>query len=91
MLAKLGDVEDFVDIFESPSEIQSVSCLPNSLHHPERSNKSSSKFLSTSQVKRLQREQHFLSHLMFLKSVVLIKVALLVLLGSLEMILGIQD
>ena len=89
MLAKLGDVEDIMDIFESPPEIQSVSCLPNSLHHPERSNKPCPKLPSTSQVKCLRREQHFFSHLLFLYSVVLVKVVLLVLLGSLDMILGI--
>ena len=91
MLAKLGDVEDIIDIFESPPEIQPVSFLPNSLHHPERSNKSSPKLPSTCQEKCLQREQHFFSHLMLLQSVVLVEVALLILLGSLEMILGILD
>ena len=91
MLAKLGDVEDIVNIFESPPEIQSVGCLPNTLQHPERSYKPSPKLPSTCQVKCLRREQHFFSHLMFLQSVVLVEVALLVLLGSLEMILGLLD
>ena len=91
MLAKLGDVEDIVNIFESPPEIQSVGCLPNTLQHPERTYKPSSKLPSTCQVKCLRREQHLFSHLMFLQSVVLVKVALLVLLGSLEMILGLLD
>ena len=91
MLSKLGDIEDIVNIFESPPEIQSVGSLSNSLQHPERSNKPSSKLPSPSQVKGLRREQHFFSHLMLLKLVVLVKVALIVLLGSLEMILGILD
>ena len=91
MLAKLGDVEDIMDIFESPPEIQSVGCLPNTLQHPERSNKPSPKLPSTCQVKHLRREQHFFSHLMFLQIVVLVEVALLVLLGLLEIIFGILD
>ena len=91
MLAKLGNVEDIVDIFESPPEIQSAGCLPNTLQNPERSNKPSPKFPSSSQVKCLQREQHFFSHLMLLQLVVLVKVALLILLGSLEMILSLLD
>ena len=91
VLAMIGDVEDIVNIFESPPEIQSVSSLPNTLQPPERSKKTRPKLLSPSQVKCLQREQHFFSHLMLLKLVVLVKVALLVLLGSLEMILGILD
>ena len=84
-------MEDTVNIFESPPEIQPVRSLPNILQHPERSNKPSPKLLSPSHVKCLQREQHFISHLMLLKSVVLVKVAFLVLLGSLEMILGLLD
>ena len=91
MFAKLGDVEDIVNIFESPPEIQSVGCLPNTLQHPERTYKSSLKLPSTCQVKCLRREQHFFYHLMFLQSVVLVEVALLVLLGSLEMIIGLLD
>ena len=91
VLAKLGNVEDIMNIFESPPEIQPVGSLPNTLQHPERSNKPSPKLPSPSQVKCLRREQHFFSHLMLLKSVVLVEVALLVLLGSLEMILGILD
>ena len=88
---KLGDVEDIVNIFESPPEIQPVGSLPSTLQQPERSNKPRPKIPSPSQVKGLRREQHFFSHLMLLKSVVLVKVALLVLLGSLEMILGLLD
>ena len=91
MLPKLGYVEDIMDIFESPLEIQSVGCLPYTFHHPERSNKPSHKLYSTSQVKCLRRKQHLFSHLMFLQLVVLVVVALLVLLGFLEMILGILD
>ena len=91
MLAKLGNVEDIVNIFESPPEIQHVSSLPNTLQHPEKTYKPSPKLPSPSQVKFLRREQHFFSHLMLLKSVVLVEVALLVLLGSLEMILGFLD
>ena len=89
MFAKLGDVEDIVNIFESLPDIQSVSSLPNTLQHPERSNKPRPKLPSPSQVRCLRREQHFFSHLMLLKSVMLVEVALLVLLGSLEIILGI--
>ena len=51
VLSKLGDVKDILNIFESPPEIQSVDSLPNSLQHPERSNKPSSKLPSPSQVK----------------------------------------
>ena len=91
VLAKLGDVETTVNIFENPPEIQSVGSLPNSLWHPERSNKPRTKLPSPRQMKCLRREQHFFYHLMLLKSVVLVEVALLVLLGSLEMILGILD
>ena len=91
MFAQLGDVEDIMDIFESPPKIKSISCLPESLHYPERFNKSSPKLLSTCQVKCLRREQHLFSHLMFPQTVVLVKVALLVLLGSLEMIFGLLD
>ena len=91
MLAKLGDMEDIMDIFESPPENHSVGCLPNTLQHPERSNKPSPKLPSSSQVKCFRREQHFFSYLMPLQSVVLVKVALLILLGSLEMIFGILD
>ena len=79
MLAKLGDVEDIMGIFESTPEIQFVGCLRNMLQHPERSNKPGPKLLSSSQVKCLGREQYFFSHLMLLQSVVLIKVELLVL------------
>ena len=46
-LLMLGDMEDIMDIFESPPEIQSASCLPDSLYHPERSNKPSPKLPST--------------------------------------------
>ena len=91
MLAKLGDVEDIVNIFESPPEIQPVGSLPHTLQHPERSNKPSPKLPSASQVKCLRREQHFFSHLMLLQSVVLVQIVLLILLGSLEMILGLLD
>ena len=91
MLSKLGDVENIVNIFESPPEIQSVSSLPNMLQSLERSNKPRPKLPSPSQVKCLRRGQHFFSHLMLLKSVVLVKVALLILLGSLERILGLLD
>ena len=91
MLAKLGDVEDIVNIFKSPPEIQSTNSLPYTLQHPKRSNKPRPKLLSPSQVECLRREQHFFSHQMLLKSVVLVKVALLVLLGFLEMILGILN
>ena len=78
-----------MNILESPPKIQPVGSLPNTLQHPARTYKPRPKLLSPSQVKCLRREQHFFSHLMLLKSVVLVKVALLVLLGSLEMILGI--
>ena len=91
VLAKLGNVEDIVNIFESPPEIQPVSSLPNTFQHPKRTYKPSPKLPSPSQVKCLRREQHFFSHLMLLKLVVLVEVALLVLLGSLEMILGLLD
>ena len=91
MFSKLRYLEGIVDIFESPPEIQSVGCHPYTLHHPKRSYKPSSKLPSTRQVKCLRREQHFFSHQIFLQLVVLIKVALLVLLGSLKMILGILD
>ena len=91
MLAKLRNVEDIVNIFESPPEIQPVSCLPNMLQHPEISNKPSPKLLNSSQVKCFQKEQHFFSHLILLQMVVLLKVVLLILLGSLEMILGLLD
>ena len=91
MFAKLRNMEDIVDIFESTPEIQPVGYLPNSLQNPERSNKLSPKFPITCQVKCLHREQHVFSHLMLLQSVVLVKVALLILLGSLEMILGILE
>ena len=84
-------MEDTVNIFESPPEIQSVGSLPNSLQNPERSKKPSPKLPSPRQVKCLRREQHFFSHLVLLKSVVLVKVVLLLLLGSFEMILGIID
>ena len=87
----LGDVEDIVNIFESPPEIQPVGSLPNMLQHPERSNKPRPKLFSPSYLKCLRRDQHFLSHLMLLKLVVLVEVALLLLLSSLEMILGILD
>ena len=91
MLSNLGDMEDIVNIFESSPEIQSVGSLPNSLQPPERSYKPSPKLPSPSQVKGLRREQHFFSHLMLLKSVMLVEVALLVLLGSLKMMLGFLD
>ena len=91
MLTKLGNVEDIVNIFESPPEIQPVGSLPNMLQHPERTYKPSLKLPSPGQVKFLRREQHFSSHFMLLKSMVLVEVALLVLLGSLDMILGILN
>ena len=99
VLAKLGNVEDIVNMFESPPEIQPVSSLPNTFQHPKRSKQPSPKLPSPIQVKCLPREQHFLSHLKLLKSVVLIEVALLILcnanllliLGSLEMIFGLLD
>ena len=91
MLAKLGNLENIMNIFESPPEIQPVGNLPNILQHPERTYKPIPKLPSPSQVKCLRREQHFFSHLMLPKSLVFVKVALLVLLGSLEMILGILD
>ena len=68
-----------MNIFETPTEIQAVSYLPNTLQHPERSNKPSPKLPSSSQVKCLRREQHFLSHLMLLQTVVLVEVELLIL------------
>ena len=75
VFAKLRDVEDTVNIFESPLEIQPVGNLPNMLQHHVRSNKPSPKLSSPNQVKYFQRKQHFFSHLMLLKSVVLVKVA----------------
>ena len=91
VLAKLRNVEDIVNISESPLEIQPVSSLPNTFQHPKRTYKPSPKLFIPSWVKCFRREQHFFSQLMLLKSVVLVKVALLVLLGSLEMILGFLD
>ena len=91
MFSKLGYVEDLVDILESPPEIQSVGCLPYTIHHPKRSYKPGSKLPSTCQVNCLQAEQHFFSHQMSLQLVVLIEVALLVLLGLFQMIFGIWD
>ena len=91
MLAKLGNMENIVNTFEFPLKIQSVSSLPNTFQHPERTYKPSPKLPSPSQVKFLRREQHFFSYLILLKSVVLVKIALLVLLGSLEMIFGVLD
>ena len=90
VFSKLRDVEDIVNIFESPPEIQPVSSLPNSLQHPERTYKPSPKLPSPSQVKCPRRDQHF-SQLILLKSVVFVKLALLVLLGSLDMIPGFLD
>ena len=58
----LGYVEDIMDNFESPLKIQSVGCLPYTLHHPKRSNKPKPKLPITCQVNCLQREQHFFSH-----------------------------
>ena len=91
MCLQIGDVEDIVNIFESPPEIQPVGCLPNMLQHPERTYKASPKLPSASQVKYFQREQHFFSHLMLLQWVVLVEVALLILLGSLGMVPGLLD
>ena len=91
MLAKLGNVEDIVNIFESPLEIQPVNSLPNTSQYPKKTYKPSPKLPSPIQVKCIRREQHFFSHLMLLKSVVLVKVALLVLLVSCEMIFGLLD
>ena len=91
VLVKLGNIKDIVNIFESPPEIQPVSSLPNMFQHPKRTYKPSPKLPSASQVKCLRREQHFFSHLMLLRSLVLIEVALLILLGLLEMILGLLD
>ena len=91
MLVKIGNVEDIANIFESPPEIQPVGCLPNTPQHLERSNKPSPKLPSSSQVKCFQRKQHFFSHLMLPQTVVLVEVVLLILLGSLEMILGLLD
>ena len=56
VLSKLGYVEDNMNILESPPEIQSVGCLPYTLHHPERSNKPGPMLPSTCQVKYLRRE-----------------------------------
>ena len=91
MLFKLGHVEDIVDTYEPTPEVQSVGCLPFVLHHPERSYKPSSELPSACQIKGLCSERHFFSHQILLQSVVLIKVALLVVLGSLQMILGVLD
>ena len=91
MLAKVANVEDIMSILESPPEIQPVGSLHNMLQHPEKTYKPSPKLPSPNQVNCLRREQHLFSHLMLLKSVVLVKVLLLVLLGSLEMILGFLD
>ena len=88
---KIGDVEDILNIFESPPEIQPIGSLSSSLQHPKRSNQPSPKLPTHSQVKCLRREKHFSSHLMFLQSVVLVEVEFLILLGSLEMILGLLD
>ena len=91
LLAKLGNMEDILNMFESPLEIQPVSSLPNKFQCPKRTHKPSPKLPSPSQVKCLQREQHLFSHLILLKLVVLVEVALLVLLGSLEMIFSLLD
>ena len=87
----LGVGEDIVNIFESRPEIQPVGSLPNTLQHPGRSNNPRPNLPSPSQVKCLRREHHFFSHLILLQTVVLVKVALLILLGSLEMSLGLLD
>ena len=91
MLEKLGNLEDIVSIFESPLEIQPVSSLPNTFQHLKKTYKPNLKLPSPIRVKFLRREQHFFSHLILLKSVVLVEVALLVILGSLEMIHGLLD
>ena len=91
VLAKLGNMKDIVNIFEYPLEIQPVSSLPNTFQHPERTYIPSPKLPNPSQAKYLRRKQYFFSHLMLLKSVVLVEVALLVLLGSLEIIFSLLD
>ena len=46
VLAKLGNVEDIMNIFEFPHEIQPVGSLPNTLQHPEWTYKPSPKLPS---------------------------------------------
>ena len=58
---------------------------------PKRTYTPSPKLPGPRQVKCLRRDQHSFSHLMLLKSVVFVEVALLVLLGPLEMIFGLLD
>ena len=53
---KLGYMEDIMNIFESPPEIQSVGCLPYTLYNPESCYKPSSNLPSTCQAKCLRRE-----------------------------------
>ena len=87
----MGHMEDIVNALEPSTEVQSIGYLPYVLQHPERSYKPSPKLSSARQIRILRGKQHFFSHQMFLQSVVLIEVALLVVLSSLQMILGILD
>ena len=91
MPLKLGFMEDIVNTLETSPEVQSIGCLPYVFQHPERSYKPSSEIPSSGQMKSLQGQEHFFSQKMFLKSMILTEVVLLVVLGLLQMILGMLD
>ena len=91
MLAKLGNVEDIVNIFEFPPEIQPVSSLPNTFQQPEKTYKPSSKLSESQPGEVSSKRAALLLPPDAPKSVVLVKIALLVFLSSLEMIFSLLD
>ena len=89
MPLQLRHMEDIVDVFEPALDVKSIGCLSYTLQHPEWSHKSSSELPSTSKAKGFREEQHLFSKQMLLQLVMLVKIALLVVLCSLQVILGV--
>ena len=92
MLLKLGYMEDIVDLLEPALEVKSIGSLSYALHYPEWSHKPSSELPSTCKVRGSSRRVA----LLLLPDAPIAcdacsKVALLVVLCSLQVILGVLD
>ena len=87
VLLQLGYMEDIVDLLEPTLEVNSI-CYPfYAFHYPEWSHIPRSKLLSTCKMEGLQGQKHFFSYQMLLQPVMLVKIALLVVLWSLQVVL----
>ena len=91
MLLQLGHMEDIMDLFEPALKVKSVCFLSYALYYPEWSYISRPKLPTTCKMEGLRGEWRFFAFQVLLQPVMLVKVALLVVLRSLQVVLGVLD